>query len=290
MRSATPIRIACRRSDPSARCRITRENGLVSDGDPAVAFGPAPGPGGFSYANGSRLYYANLTSALPGHAAVQGVRGDRRVPHGRRRGCRRGRWQRVERSGHRLEAELCPVLRQGAGVGRQRGLEPVLRQRVRVLRGLPRRSRAFAAPVRHHVHGTVATAGSRSRSRRRRTTPSARTASADPVARSGPTRHGVVYVFDYQFAFDPRRRRRPDPDDQVLRRRRHMVPSRTNLFTVLDGCALFEPSIARCVMDGVGGARDDLMPDPSRRYRQRRAHGCGCHEPDRPGRPRSRRR
>ncbi len=39
------------------------ENGLVSDGDPAVAFGPAPSStGSFDWSNGSRLYFANLTS------------------------------------------------------------------------------------------------------------------------------------------------------------------------------------------------------------------------------------
>jgi hypothetical protein len=49
------------------------EAGLVSDGDPAVAFGPVPGEdGSFSWENGSRLYYANLTSNLPG---AQGFKG-----------------------------------------------------------------------------------------------------------------------------------------------------------------------------------------------------------------------
>jgi len=42
------------------------ENGLASDGDPGLAFGPQPGPNGFSWSNGSRLYYSNLASTTTG--------------------------------------------------------------------------------------------------------------------------------------------------------------------------------------------------------------------------------
>jgi hypothetical protein len=62
------------------------ENGIVSDGDPAVAFGPRPDSSGhFSWTNGERLYYANLSAnfaaarseaAFPGFEAVAVSRTD----------------------------------------------------------------------------------------------------------------------------------------------------------------------------------------------------------------------
>lgn len=44
------------------------EAGLFTWGDPGIAFGPAPGEDGFSWANGSRLYYSTLTIKSEGGA------------------------------------------------------------------------------------------------------------------------------------------------------------------------------------------------------------------------------
>jgi hypothetical protein len=51
------------------------ENGLVSDGDPAVAIGPQPGPNGFSWSNGERLYYGNLTANFASTRSDQTFKG-----------------------------------------------------------------------------------------------------------------------------------------------------------------------------------------------------------------------
>jgi hypothetical protein len=52
------------------------ENGLVSDGDPALAFGPRRDASGkFSWAAGSRLYYSNLTSNIPTSKSEQTFKG-----------------------------------------------------------------------------------------------------------------------------------------------------------------------------------------------------------------------
>src|SRR6266545_2851431 len=51
------------------------ENGLVSGGDPSLAFGPRPGQNGFTWDNGSRLYYANLAANFSSERSEQHFKG-----------------------------------------------------------------------------------------------------------------------------------------------------------------------------------------------------------------------
>ena len=69
---STPVSECAQNEGPIGTLPWYEESGLVSDGDPGVAFGPAPGPNGFSWSNGDRLYYSNLASNFPAAGAFKG--------------------------------------------------------------------------------------------------------------------------------------------------------------------------------------------------------------------------
>ena len=207
----------------SARCPTTSSNDLVSDGDPARRLRAAlPRRRALLVRNGSRLYYANLDLGDPGHARRSRAR--RRSPSRTRTtstGATAGDNDALERPGDRQPPERRAVLRQGADLGRQRAVEPVLRQRLRLLRRLPRQRQRQPAAGRPRLARRRRDAGRSSRSRRRRTTSTAATASGAAGCTVRTDSRGVVYVFDFQFGFSATTAAAgPDPDDQVVRRRR----------------------------------------------------------------------
>ncbi len=237
------------------------ENGLVSDGDPAVAFGPKPDARGhFSWENGSRLYYANLTSNLPGSKAFKGF-------------------------------EAIAVSRtddvQGAAAGENDAwMDPVIASRQNSAlfsdkeqiwadnaQSSPYFGNAYICYAAFQGNGAqplkVLTSGDGGSSwTSHQVTPAVNNPNSQQgFGRSGCTvrtdSQGVVYVFDYQFAFDPQTA--APGKIQMIKSfdgGEHWTRPR-NIFTAYDTCNYFEPSIGRCVEDGVAGARSDLSPAPS---------------------------
>ena len=121
------------------------ENGLIADGDPAMAWGPVPDERELLVANGSRLYFANLTGhfsskhseqTFKGVEAIGGLEGRHRARgHAGPAGGHAGRQGRVGGS-HPHRPRWGGVRRQGAGLGGQRSIERLLRERLRLLRQL----------------------------------------------------------------------------------------------------------------------------------------------------------
>ena len=238
------------------------ENNLVSDGDPALAFGPRPGANGrFSWGNGSRLYYANLTSAVPGTAPFKG-------------------------------AEAIAVSRtddvRGAAAGDEGAwMDPVIASRQNAALFADKEQiwadnnstsphfgnvyicyAAFRGTFRSEpLMLLTSTNGGGSWAQHQVTPATNNISSRNGFGRSGCTvrtdSDGVVYVFAYQYGFSATT---AAPGQIQLIRSfdggRHWTRPR-NVLTAWDTCNYIEASIGRCVMDGVGGARDDLSPAPS---------------------------
>jgi hypothetical protein len=245
------------------------ENGLVSDGDPALAFGPAPSHGQFSWSNGSRLYYANLTSALPGASPFRGYEAIA-----------------VSRTDDVATAAL------GGTSGKNAWMPPVVVSKQSSTTFSDKEQvwadNASSSPFFGHVYVCFASFRSNSfglalpqplvvaTSTDGGSTWTAKqvtSASNNPFntkqgfGRSGCTirtdSKGVVYVFANQFAVGT-----PGQGSQIMIKSYDGGKNWTrpqNIGLAVDTCfaVAFDGTGYRCVMDGVAGARDDLSSAPS---------------------------
>jgi hypothetical protein len=241
------------------------EAGLVSDGDPAVAFGPVFRNGSFSWANGSRLYYANLTSNFPGRQAFKG-------------------FEAVAVS--RIDGPASTGLTQAVVSNQANWQAPVIvsKQNSALFSDKEQvwADNAESSPFFGHAYVCYAafrSAGGPSQPlivanskdggdtwTNHQVTPAANnTSTRNGFGRSGCTirtdSHGVAYAFMFQFGTGF-----PGPGLQLMATSSdggdHWTRARP-IIAATDLCTGFEPAIGRCVEDGVGGARDDLGPDPS---------------------------
>jgi hypothetical protein len=243
------------------------ENGLVSDGDPALAFGPVPDRSGhFSWANGSRLYYANLTSAFPGQQPFRGYEA--------------------------LAVSRTDDVRAAASGDASAWQDPVIVTRQSSTTFSDKEQiwadNAASSSYFGHVYACLASFRSNSRGNASPqpllvatstdgggtwTQKQVTSASNNPFnpkqgfGRSGCTvrtdSSGVVYVFANQFAVG-----QPARGAHIMIKSYNGGKTWTrpqNIGLAVDTCfaVSFDGSDYRCVMDGVAGARDDQSSAPS---------------------------
>lgn len=246
------------------------ENGLVSDGDPALAFGPVPDSSGdFSWANGSRLYYANLAAnfgatrseaVFKGYEAIYVSRTD----------------DVAAAAASDAGAWMDPVL-----VSKQSATTFSDKEQIWA-------DNAESSPYFGNVYVCIASFRSNSQGNAApqplmvaRSSDGGDTWTQKQVApasnnpfnpkqgfgRSGCTvrtdSNGVVYVFANQFAVG-----QPGQGSHIMVKStdggKTWTPPK-NIGLAVDTCfeVMFDGTSYRCVMDGVAGARDDLSSAPS---------------------------
>jgi hypothetical protein len=246
------------------------ENGLVSDGDPGLAFGPRRGSDGtFSFANGSRLYYANLVSNFATTRRDETFKGFEGVAVSRTDDVQAA-------AAGSASAWMNPVIasKQSSTTFSDKeqiwadnaASSPFFGNVYVCLASFRSLSRGFALPTPLIV--ATSTDGGDTWTQKQVTS-----AVNNPFntkqgfGRSGCTvrtdSQGVVYVFAVQFAVGT-----PGQGSHIMIRSFNGGKNWTrpeNIGLAVDTCFLvqFDGVGFRCVMDGIGGARDDLSSSPS---------------------------
>jgi hypothetical protein len=243
------------------------ENGLVSDGDPAVAFGPKPDASGhFSWDNGSRLYYANLASAFPGQAPFRGFEAIAVSRTDNVQAAAAGdasAWKNpviVSKQSSTTFSDKEQIWADNADSSPFFGHAYLCHASFR--------SEELGLALPQPLIVSTSTDGGNTWTSKQVTS-----ASNNPFntkqgfGRSGCTvrtdSHGVVYVFADQFAVGT-----PGHGSHIMIKSFDGGQTWTrprNIGLAVDTCFLvqFDGTGFRCVMDGVGGARDDLSSAPS---------------------------
>jgi hypothetical protein len=246
------------------------ENGLVSGGDPAVAFGPRPSSNGsFDWANGSRLYYANLTANFATDRSDAAFKGFEAVAVSRTDDVSAA-------AANDASAWKAPVI-----VTKQSSTTFSDKEQIWA-------DNASSSPFFGNVYVCLGSFRSNSSGNgspqpllvatsqdggETWTSKQVTSASNNPFnanqgfGRSGCSvrtdSHGTVYVFAQTFGVG-----QPGLGSHLLIKSFDGGKSWTrpiNSGSVTDTCFLiqFDGTGGRCVMDGVGGARDDLSASPS---------------------------
>jgi hypothetical protein len=240
------------------------ESGLQSNGDPALAFGPRRGANGrFSWANGSRLYYANITFNFPGRSTFNGPAA---IGVSRLDAPATGLTPAIALS---KASWLPPVIASRQNSALFSDKEQIWADNAESSRFFGNvyvcfaafRGSGFSQPL---IVLTSPDAGATWVSKQ--VTPAASAPTGQHgFGRSGCTVRtdstGVVYVFANQFAAGL-----PGEGAEILVQSFDGGKSWTKareLFTAFDTCNYFDPVNGRCTQDGVAGARNDLGSAPS---------------------------
>jgi len=253
------------------------ENTLVSSGDPAVAVGPIPVNGRFSWANGSRVYYANLVGAWPsgfafpnpefhGFLGVGVSRLDNPTPSSV---LDKASWKPPvivnTHTGQTAFEDKEQIWADNAASSRFFGRVYVCNPEFRSVGQHRGRGGTFPVPLTF----SYSTDGGSTWSTRQITPAGTSGSGPNLFGLSGCTvrtdSHGVVYVFAEMFE-NPTLVGLPTHGFHVMFKSTDGGQSFTKAQVVrqiTDPCFFVDPVYGRCVMDGFAGARTDLSAAPS---------------------------